>query len=146
LFLADIIAVWLLAAALTKKRAAAALAALFFAFHTVNAYTTYDLSFAPELVYTLFYIASVVTFLRFLDGGPRSLKFLSLVFFLASLCSKEAAVTLPLALLALALVEGHSLRKVGLELLPYGISVAFYLWFTLSHLGVASEALASLRT
>src|SRR5262249_51463588 len=69
LFFADVVAVWLLTVVLTKRQLAAAIAAMFFTLHTVNAYTTYDLSFVPELVYTFFYLSAALAFLCYLEGG-----------------------------------------------------------------------------
>jgi hypothetical protein len=37
----------------------------------VNASTTYDVAFTPELLYTLFYIGSVLAYLRYLDCGAK---------------------------------------------------------------------------
>ncbi len=146
LFVADIAAVWALVQRFTRKPPAAAIGATFFAFHTVNAYTTYDLSFVPELVYTLFYLSAVIAFLRYLDSGAGFWKFTSFGCFVLSLCSKESAVTLPATLLIVALFGGFAFRKVLVDLIPFGVLLIAYLWFTVIHLGVASEALASLHT
>src|SRR4051812_35179717 len=59
LFLADVIAVMALSMTLIRRPLAAGLAGLFFTIHTVNAYTTYDLSFVPELLYSFFYVCAV---------------------------------------------------------------------------------------
>jgi hypothetical protein len=145
LFLANIVLVFGLAIQLTRKKTAAAIAALYFTIHTINAYTTYDLSFVPELAYTLFYTGSVIAFMRYLDSGQRHLQFAAMALFVLSLCSKEAAVTLPLTLLAAIWVSGRDLRRFAKHLIPFAVLLAAYLWFTLAYLGVASEALASLH-
>ena len=82
-----------LAALLTERRLAACLATLYFSLHTVNAYTTYDLAFVPEVVYSLFYVCAVFFYLKHRHKA-------ALVCFVASLCSKEAAITLPATLFA----------------------------------------------
>jgi hypothetical protein len=100
LFIADTIAVYALALAITRRQIAAVIATFFFNVHTTNAFTTYDVGFTPELLYTLFYLGSVLAYLRYLDYGTKSARRISLACFVGSLCSKEAAVTLPLMLVA----------------------------------------------
>jgi hypothetical protein len=56
-FVAITIAVYLLAFTLTRRHLAAAIACTFFTIHTANAYTTYDVGFLPELLFTFFYVA-----------------------------------------------------------------------------------------
>ena len=52
--------VYALALILTRRHLTAALATFFFTIHTANAYTTYDLGFMPEVLYSFFYIAAVL--------------------------------------------------------------------------------------
>src|SRR5262249_18170680 len=94
LFFAATIVVFKLATLLTERRLAACVAALYFSLHTINAYTTYDLAFVPELVYSFFYICAVFFYLKRRHA-------LAMFCFVASLCSKEAAVTLPATLVAI---------------------------------------------
>jgi hypothetical protein len=101
LFFADTIAVYALVVAISRNRLAAAIATFFFSIHTVNAYTTYDVGFTPELLYTLFYIVAVLGYLRYLETGSRGGYLTSIACFVGSLFSKEAAVTLPLILVSL---------------------------------------------
>jgi len=106
LFILDTIAVYALALAITRRRIAAVIATFFFNVHTTNAFTTYDVGFTPELLYTLFYLGSVLAYLRYLDYRTKSARRISLACFVGSLCSKEAAVTLPLTLVAVHLFIG----------------------------------------
>jgi hypothetical protein len=131
---------------LTKRVIAASLAAVFFAVHTVNAYTTYDLSFTPELLYSLFYLVAILAFLTRLERDGAMFWLASLLCFALSLCSKEAAVTLPLSLFVIGCVMGYEPKRVGRLLIPHAALLGGYLIWTLGYLGVASEALASLRT
>ena len=64
LFLAATVAVLKLAEMLTQRKLAAYVATLLFALHTVNAYTTFDLAFIPEIVYSLFYVCAVIFYLK----------------------------------------------------------------------------------
>src|SRR5207237_5952421 len=86
-----------LAFIVTRRRLAGIIAVFFFGVHTVNAYITYDVAFAPEIIYTLFYVCTVIAYLGRRLG-------LSIAFFLATLASKEPAVTLPFMLVALDVI------------------------------------------
>ena len=95
IFLCVTAALYALVAAISGRRLLAAAAAAFFSIHSVNAYTTFDIAFIPELLYTLFYLCAVIGYVAFLRHGRKSGYVLSLVCFAASLFSKESAVTLP---------------------------------------------------
>ena len=144
-FVIDTLAVYALSMLITRKTVAAAIATVFFSIHTINAYVTYDLSFTPELLYTLFYILSAIAFLKYLEQGRRVLLAASVLCFALGLGSKESAVTLPVALAAVALFLGYKPRKVASSLAPHAVLLAGYLWMALGRLGVAAEALASFQ-
>lgn len=50
LFMAVVFVTYRLALIVTHRRLAATVAMFFFGLHTVNAYTTYDVAFAPEII------------------------------------------------------------------------------------------------
>src|SRR5207244_10272796 len=106
LFILDTLSIYALTRPITQRRIAAVIATFFCNVHTTNAFTTYDVGFTPELLYTLFYLGSVLAYLRHLDYGTKSARRISLACFVGSLCSKEAAVTLPLTLVAVHLFVG----------------------------------------
>jgi len=54
LFMAVVFVTYKLVFTVTQRRLAAVIAVFFFGIHTVNAYTTYDVAFAPELIYIFF--------------------------------------------------------------------------------------------
>jgi hypothetical protein len=95
IFLCVTAALYVLVAAISGRRLLAAATVAFFSIHSVNAYSTFDIAFIPELLYTLFYLCAVIGYVAFLRHGRRSGYVLSLVCFAASLFSKESAVTLP---------------------------------------------------
>lgn len=144
LFLSDIVAVFALTSKLTRRFGASVIAALFFTIHTINAYTTYDLAFVPELTYTFFYIGSLLGFIRFLETRRDKSLVVSTVLFGLSLCSKESAVTLPVAAVFIAYISGFEFKKIWRSAIPHLALLILYLGFTLGHLKIASEALASL--
>jgi hypothetical protein len=106
LFFVLTIAVYALALAVSGRRFTAALTAFFFTIHTTNAYTTYDIGFLPELQFALFYVLATLAFLRYLRSGSQRAKWLSLVCFVLSLLSKEAAASLPATLFAAGVIFG----------------------------------------
>src|SRR5437773_989955 len=95
LFVANTAAVYALSLKVLGRHLAAALGTFFFAVHTTNAFTTYDLGFMPELLYTLLYVCAVLAYIRFVQRGSKSAYALSIACFIGSLLSKEAAITLP---------------------------------------------------
>src|SRR5262249_3260312 len=124
LFFADTLAVFAIATKLTSDRLAAVIATLLFAIHTVNAYTTYDLSFTPVLVYTFFYIGAVTAFFVYLDTGRGRFLTASVLLFVLSLCSKESAVPLPAVLGILGWIRKRRLRPLVGPLIPHAVILA----------------------
>jgi len=98
IFIANTAAVYALGLALLRRHLPAAIGTFFFAVHTTNAFTTYDLGFLPDLMYAGFYLCAVLAYIRFLQRGSRPSYALSIACFIGSLLSKEAAVTLPIVL------------------------------------------------
>ena len=134
LFFAATIAVFKLAALLTGRKLAAFVATLYFSLHTVNAYTTYDLAFVPEIVYSFFYVCAIFFYLK-------SQQTIALLCFVASLCSKEAAVTLPAALVAVDVIFNRkSVRRAFADVRAYMLVAAAYVLLVIGYLGVQRSA------
>ena len=135
LFMAVVFVTYRLALIVTHSRLAATVATFFFGLHTVNAYTTYDVAFAPEIIYAFFYICSAATYLRYRESRNRLHLGLSLIFFAATLASKEPGVTLPVVLILLDFILNHTSARESiaaarwhlLVLVIYGILVGGYL-------------------
>ena len=137
LFLAATVAVYKLADMLTGRKLAACLATLFFSLHTINAYTTYDLAFVPEIVYSLFYMCTVIFYLQRRHTA-------ALLCFLLSLCSKETAVTLPVMLVALDVILNRKpLRRSIADARAHMALLAVYLLLVVGYLGVQRSAFQS---
>jgi hypothetical protein len=150
-FIAITAEVYALALALTKRSLAAAIAVFFFVVHSVNAYTTFDVGFMPELLYTLFYLAATLAYLRYLDNADKTAYRISLICFIGSLLSKEAAVTLPAALFLAHLLFGpasQGLRQRFVQAIrstvPHTLILAVYLLFVVGYLRVQSLSLNTL--
>jgi hypothetical protein len=137
LFLAATIAVCKLAEMLTGRKLAAYVATLFFSLHTINAYTTYDLAFVPEIVYSLFYVCAVIFYLKRRHTA-------ALVCFAVSLLSKEAAVTLPVTLVVLDVIfaRKHVLRALA-DAKGHFLLLLVYVFFVVGYLGVQRSAFQS---
>jgi hypothetical protein len=128
---------------LTGGRLAAAIAALFFNIHTVNAYTTYDLGFMPELLYTFFYLGGTMAFYRYLKERSKAAYGTSLACLIGSLLSKEAAVTLPVTLLLTSVTFDSAsntfrerLRRGISATVPHFVIVFAFAGFTIGYLHV----------
>jgi len=138
LFMSVILAAYKLATTVTRRRMAAVIATVFFGMHTVNAYTTYDVLFTPEVVYTFFYLCAVMAYLR-----RRNLA--SVAFFTASLCSKEAAVTLPIMLMMLDVILNRTHLIQALAAARAHLAVmAVYVVLVFGYLGVQRPAFQSI--
>ena len=143
LFIANTVGVYLLSLGLFRRQLPAALAAFFFNVHTMNAFTTYDIGFLPELLYTLFYVFAVIGYVRFVRLGSRTAYCLSIACFVLSLLSKEAAITLPgiliLTHLLLTPAPGSLWGRVRQTFRPIAIYAAIavvYVGFVIGYLHV----------
>src|SRR5262249_16865164 len=83
---------------------------------------------------------------RYLDTNKRVFWFGSIAAFVLSLCSKESAVTLPLSLILVAYLIGFGVKRSVGGAIPHALLLGAYLLLTLGRLGIAGEALSSLRT
>ena len=84
---------------LTKQTAIAAISALFFGVHPLHVESVAWISERKDLLYSFFYLSSLITYILYRKrNNSYRLYFLSILFFLLSLFSKSAAVTLPLIL------------------------------------------------
>jgi hypothetical protein len=148
-FIAITVGVYLLVLMLIGRHLAAAIATFFFSIHAVNAYTTYDVGFLPELLFTLFFICAVVAYLRYLRDGEKWMYGVSLGCFVGSLLSKEAAMTLPAALFLAHVLFGREtvrqrVRSATRSIVPHVLVLAIYLGFAVGHLHVMGFSVAKL--
>ncbi len=136
LFFACTVAVFVLAERITVSRSCAWFSTIYFAVHITHAFTTYDLAFTPELVFTLFYIGSAIAFVDYLRKPTRGGLLISAALFAFSLMSKETAVGLPFVLLAIwiLLPEGRHTRVSSL--VPHFTILAAYLLFAIGVLHI----------
>ena len=109
---------------LSRKELTAVLVALLFAVHPMHVESVAWISERKDLLYTLFYLLSLIVYMDYLERGYKlKLYLVALTLFICSLMSKSAAVTLPVLLIAVDLYMG---RKITLKSL--GEKVPFFLF------------------
>jgi tetratricopeptide (TPR) repeat protein len=99
LHLANITLVFLIVRQFTQRVEIAVIVTLLFAIHPLNAGAVAPVSLRSSLLFSCFYLAAFYSYLLYLNSGFRSRYLVyTLLFFLMSLLSKSAAVTLPVLL------------------------------------------------
>jgi hypothetical protein len=136
LFFACTIAVFVVTERLTESRRTAWLSTVFFAPHVTHAFTTYDSAFVPELVYTLFFVASVISWVGWLRTRNQNAWIASMALLAGSLLSKETAVALPFTLLAVWLFFPRRNRPRLRSLAPHFVILLCYLVFAIGYLHI----------
>jgi tetratricopeptide (TPR) repeat protein len=85
---------------ITRKLEVSAIVALFFAIHPLHVETVSFISQRKDVLYTCFYLASLIIYVRYIREDRRSaFLIMSFLFFLCSILCKSMAVTLPVVLL-----------------------------------------------
>jgi tetratricopeptide (TPR) repeat protein len=99
------------------------IAALLFGIHPLHVESVAWVSGRKDLLYTCFYLLSLLIYIRYLDKRAIKYYLLSLLFFLFSLMSKGMAVTLTFSVIALDYFYKRDLftKKVILEKIPFFI-------------------------
>lgn len=111
--------------ALGASSLSAALGALLFAVHPLHAEAAAWVSGRKELLWGLFALLSLLSYLRYLDEGGGKKLARSFAWFLAALLAKPSAAVLPLLLLLLDLYRGRGTgRAVLLEKLAFVLPAA----------------------
>jgi len=139
-----------LARRILKTDIAAAVAALLFAVHPVHIESVAWVSGATDPLVTVFMLAAVLGFLRFLDhwgtGEGWPLYVASIAFAALALLSKEIAIVLPILLIATALVtrdRAVSTRKIWQLASPFFVVTLAYFAVRYSVLHALSRSLST---
>jgi tetratricopeptide (TPR) repeat protein len=99
---------------------AAAVTALFFGIHPMHVESVAWISERKDVLYALFTLAALLTYLRYLDRRRVSWLALTWILFVLSVASKPAAVVLPITLLAIDWFRKRAWsRRVWLEKIPF---------------------------
>jgi tetratricopeptide (TPR) repeat protein len=121
LHLVNTLLVFRLAERLSGKRVTAIVVALLFAIHPMHVESVAWASELKDVLYAVFYLSALLYYMRYLASGFRTKFYIgTLLFFLASLFSKSAAVTLPVLLVAIDLYKGRRVNAKSLtEKIPF---------------------------
>ena len=111
-----------------RENLLSAITALLFGIHPLHVESVAWVSERKDLIYTCFYLLSLISYIRYLDRKATKNYLLSLLFFIMSLLSKGMAVTLSLSLVAVDYLWKRDLlsKKVILEKIPYFLLSFFF--------------------
>ena len=115
-----------------KKITVAIFTALIFGIHPMHVESVAWVSERKDVLYTFFFMLSLLQYWRFLIEGKRSGFWLCFFFFLFSLLSKPAAIILPVVLFLLDYWKGRPItRKVIMEKIPFFVFAVLFAVITL---------------
>lgn len=106
---------------LVKNVKVAAITAVLFGIHPLHVESVVWISERKDVLYTFFFLTSLIAYIKFLNKRKTKLIFFSLLLFLLSLLSKGQAVTLAVSLLAIDYILDRKLlsKKVIIEKIPF---------------------------
>jgi tetratricopeptide (TPR) repeat protein len=115
-----------------QKIIVAFLTSLLFSIHPLHVESVAWISERKDLLYTLFFILSLIQYWRFAKSGKKTGLWLSFLFFLLSILSKPAAIVLPLVLFLLDHWSKRSFsKKLIIEKVPFFLVAALFTILTL---------------
>ena len=106
---------------LFNKLHIAALVALLFGISPLHVESVAWVSERKDVLYAFFFLASIITYIRYVNTDKTKILFVSILFFVFSLLSKGQAVTLAVSLIAVDYMLGRKLfsKRVIIEKLPF---------------------------
>jgi protein O-mannosyl-transferase len=128
LHLSNTVLVFILIILLFEKLEIAFITATLFGLHTLHVESVAWVSERKDVLYTLFFLASLIFYLRYLKEQKIKFYLISIILFILSDLSKGMAVSLSLSLIAIDWLKGRNFRdtKVILEKIPYFILSVFF--------------------
>lgn len=108
LHLANTILVFFLLKNLFRNPILSIIATLIFALHPIQVESVAWVTERKNLLYALFFLSSIVAYLKYLESKKTNLYRLMLIFFIAALMSKAAAVVLPLIFMLVEFACGEN--------------------------------------
>ncbi|NTW33679.1 MAG: glycosyltransferase family 39 protein [Bacteroidetes bacterium] len=98
---------------LSNKKITALVVSLLFAVHPMHVESVAWISERKDILYSLFYFLSLLSYLRYVKHGFSVKHYIwTLLFFIASLLSKSAAVTLPVLLIGIDIFRKRKIFSV----------------------------------
>ena len=123
LHLLNVCLVFLFIFSLSQRMELAVIVALLFGIHPMQLEAVAWITSRKDLLYGLFYLAGLITYLKYLgveQEKRRKVYVLCLLFFLGSLLSKGMAVTFPVALLVIDFFKKRKdIKQIILEKVPF---------------------------
>jgi len=120
LHLANVVLVFYAVSLLSGKIEIAAIASLLFGIHPLHIESVAWISELKDLLSTGFFLASWISYFRYLNGFRKKYLLLSILFFTISLLSKAMAVSLPFILLLTDYLKDRKITaKVFFEKIPF---------------------------
>ena len=115
-----------------QRTVVAFLSAVIFGIHPLHVESVAWISERKDVLYTLFFILSLMRYWQFLTTNKASAFWLSFLFFVLSLLSKPAAIVLPVVLFLLDYWKGRVVSKrIFIEKIPFVLSAALFAVITL---------------
>lgn len=110
-----------------ESNSIALLTALLFGLHPVNVEAVAWISAVKILIYSFFYLAALLFYLRYIQTNKSSDFLVVIILFICSCCGKEQAVTFPLCLILLDWFTNRNLKSKSLwiEKLTF-LCIAFF--------------------
>lgn len=126
-----------------EKKWVAIFCALIFGIHPMHVESVAWVSERKDVLYTFFFLLSLIQYWKYIKGNNNSGYWYSLIFFTLSLMSKPAAIILPVILYLLDYWKGRSMsKKLHYEKMPFFI---LSIIFTLLTLKAQTIAIAGLE-
>ena len=122
-----VLAFWFVHLLSNRNVVVAGITTLFFAIHPMHVEPVVWISSRKDLLYTTFFLFSLIAYLKYLPKKNLGLLLGSLVLFFLSVVSKPAAVVLPIVLLLIDYLKARPLNlRLALEKVPFfAISLVF---------------------
>jgi tetratricopeptide (TPR) repeat protein len=139
------VTVFFLIKRLSNDNVIATLAALLFGLHPAHVESVSWISGIPDPLAALFFVPSMIWYVRYRNEGGKIFLFLSVVAYGLSALCKETPLALPLVLVVWELTRAHArqklstrFREITVQMVPYGLMAAAYLALRFSVLGLIS--------
>lgn len=95
---------------------------LLFGIHPMHVESVAWVSERKDVLYSLFFLAGLISYTKYIDGGSRKQYGLTIVFLILSLLSKPAAVIFPVVLLSIDLLRSRKINfSLIIEKIPFFI-------------------------
>ncbi|MCD4794338.1 MAG: hypothetical protein K8R54_13970 [Bacteroidales bacterium] len=129
---------------ISNNKLVALIVSLIFAAHPVQVESVAWISARSTLIFSLFFLLSVLAYINYFQSNKKKYYLLSILFFLLSLLSKSAAIVMPLILFLIDyLNENRITKRKILEKIPFFIlSILFGIIAIYSRNSVEASSLA----